>query len=533
MNLYDEAKALEELEYVMSSGSPESIARVAVANFLPLYHEHYGVLTSAIEALPSRLLERYPLLRLGHRMTPVLARTTRPFKPLIDPDEARAMKPDELDVYTLLQMIAFRVSGDVAAALIYARRLEDRIFDIRIESRERADGPLWYYHLQIGSTLLAAGDTTRALLAFGTSLQLGRLSNHSDAERLPLGRIALAHALRGSLDDAELALVELALLPPPTESHHAASRMTEGTAAALIGVERMADDVEQLLADLERYDSVQMTWPFALLARARSLLAEQRPGEALEAIRLARDAHPDQHGSVASDVIASTSIEALCALGDSATAWGIAESNPRTGVMTRFAVIRLALHDSRFDLATSEISRLSRDHTLSPMQRAKSILLTAWVEIAQGGEIDARSASQIFRLAVTGNIRRLLSTGPRQLLDQVRATLSDAELAEFDAATNDLPHVEIRVRPILTPSELRVLNVLPVLATTAAIARRFHVSPNTVKSQLKSLYRKLGCSTRDQAIRVASRHRLFAGARDDIGQLMLGPRNEPADVGAH
>ncbi|MEF3402393.1 helix-turn-helix transcriptional regulator [Agromyces sp. CCNWLW203] len=518
------------------------IARVAVANILPLYHEHYEVLASAVDGLPSKVLERFPILRFGHRMTPVLARTTRPFKPLIDPDSARTMSADELDVFTLMQMISFRFSGDVAAALVYARRLEDRILDIRVESRERADGQLWFYHYEIGSTLLASGDSARALLEFGTARQLGKLSNQRHAERLAIGRAALAHALRGSLDEADVALAEVAEQPPPTGSHRTASAMTEGVAAALIAVERMSDDVDQRLAELERYDSVLMTWPFALLARARSLLAAQRPGEALEAIRLANDAHPVQHGSVASDVIASTFIEALCALGDSTAAWDIATSNARTGNMTRFAVIRLALHDSRFDVAANEIRRLAGDRALSPSQRAKATLFWGWLEVAQGADLDQRTAEQIQRLAVTGNIRRLLATMPRQLIEHVRAHLSSTELAEFDSATHDLTTFDLKTRPILTPGELRVLNALPTHPTTAAIASAFHVSPNTIKSQLKALYRKLGCSTRDDAIRVASRHRLFIGENagvglgasgngDDFVRLALGSQNEKLDVG--
>lgn len=542
MNLTDDVRALEELERATATGNQETIAKVAVANILPLYHEHYGVLTSAVDGLPSKVLERFPILRFGHRMTAVLARTTRPFKPLIDPDAARTMSADELDVFTLMQMISFRFSGDVAAALIYARRLEDRILDIRVESRERADGQLWFYHYEIGSTLLASGDSARALLEFSTARQLGRLSNQRDAERLALGRAALAHALRGSLDEAEIALSEIAEHPPPTESHRSASMMTEGVAGALIAVERMSDDVDRQLAELEPYDSVLLTWPFALLARVRSFLAAQRPGEALEAIRLANDAHPVQHGSVASDIIASTFIEALCALGDSTAAWDVAMSHPKTGNMTRFAVIRLALHDSRFDVAATEIRRLAGDRALSPSQRAKATLFWGWLEIAQSGEIDQRTAKQIHRLAVTGNIRRLLATMPRQLIERVKANLSTTELSEFDTATNGLTPFDMKNRPILTPSELRVLNALPVHSTTAAIASAFHVSPNTIKSQLKALYRKLGCSTRDDAIRVARRHRLFVGENagvrdgddasgDDFVRLALGSQSESLDVG--
>nr|WP_241747846.1 helix-turn-helix transcriptional regulator [Microbacterium aquimaris] len=69
-------------------------------------------------------------------------------------------------------------------------------------------------------------------------------------------------------------------------------------------------------------------------------------------------------------------------------------------------------------------------------------------------------------------------------------------------------------RPELTAGELRVLNALAQHDTTAAIASTFHVSPNTVKSQLASVYRKLGCSKRDDAVRIAARLNLLAPPGD-------------------
>lgn len=176
MNLTDSARAIDALRSAVQSKNDERVAHAAMMNIWPLYSVHAAELVEAVEGLPSPVLERYPVLRILHRMTPVLARTSRPFKPLIYPDDARNMSPDELDIFTLVQMVAFRLSGDVAAAMIYARRLQDRIVEIRVESRERPDGPLWFYHQQIGSTLLAAGETAAALLEFTTARDLGRLS---------------------------------------------------------------------------------------------------------------------------------------------------------------------------------------------------------------------------------------------------------------------------------------------------------------------------------------------------------------------
>jgi DNA-binding CsgD family transcriptional regulator len=55
---------------------------------------------------------------------------------------------------------------------------------------------------------------------------------------------------------------------------------------------------------------------------------------------------------------------------------------------------------------------------------------------------------------------------------------------------------DLQARPSLTSGELRILNALPAQRSTANMASSFHVSPNTVKSQLRSIYRKLGVSSR-------------------------------------
>lgn len=509
LNLYDFARAEQELERAVASRNSDTIARAAMSSFWPLYCAHFEALRAAVSTLPVAMLQRYPALRVVHPLTPVLARTTRPFKPLVSPDEARMMSPDELDLVTVAQMVAFRFSGDVAAALIYAQRLEDRISQIRVESRERTDGPLWYYHYSIGSTRLAAGDSSRALLEFATARQLGALSNRPYAERLALERTALAHAVRGSLDSSTTALLEAAQLPAPSSAHHSASVATAHAAATLVDVERMVPGVEDMLARLAPYDSIELSWPFALLARTRWLLAQHRSSDALEAVLLARDSHPPQFGSFASDVIDAAHIESLWCVGDVATARRLADSHSTPGALTQFAVVRLALHESRVELAAQGIRRLEHGVALSPGHRNELGLLSAWLEMLRSDSIGTVTAQRVLRLALENDNRRMFASMPRQVIELVTARLSPDDAVAFGSALAGLAHGESERRPVLTQSETRVLNAILAHPTTAAIAASLHVSPNTVKSQLKSLYRKLECSTRDEAITIGARFRLL------------------------
>ena len=54
-----------------------------------------------------------------------------------------------------------------------------------------------------------------------------------------------------------------------------------------------------------------------------------------------------------------------------------------------------------------------------------------------------------------------------------------------------------------TASELSVLRLLPTDLTQRQIAHELFLSHNTVKTHSRSLYRKLGANTRDEAVRRA------------------------------
>jgi LuxR family maltose regulon positive regulatory protein len=59
-------------------------------------------------------------------------------------------------------------------------------------------------------------------------------------------------------------------------------------------------------------------------------------------------------------------------------------------------------------------------------------------------------------------------------------------------------------RPPLTPAELRLLPYLQTHLTVEHIAERLFLSSHTVRTQVKSIYRKLGVSSRDDAIQEAT-----------------------------
>jgi LuxR family maltose regulon positive regulatory protein len=52
----------------------------------------------------------------------------------------------------------------------------------------------------------------------------------------------------------------------------------------------------------------------------------------------------------------------------------------------------------------------------------------------------------------------------------------------------------------LTEREMAILALLPTTGSQRELARSLYVSPNTVKTHLRAIYRKLGAESRDEAV---------------------------------
>jgi DNA-binding CsgD family transcriptional regulator len=75
----------------------------------------------------------------------------------------------------------------------------------------------------------------------------------------------------------------------------------------------------------------------------------------------------------------------------------------------------------------------------------------------------------------------------------------------------------------LTQRELDVLTYLPTRLSTIEIATKLQISPNTVKTHLKSIYHKLDARSRNEAIIHAVQRRLISDTAAEV--LMLQGSN--------
>ncbi|HET8987849.1 MAG TPA: LuxR C-terminal-related transcriptional regulator, partial [Humibacillus sp.] len=114
-------------------------------------------------------------------------------------------------------------------------------------------------------------------------------------------------------------------------------------------------------------------------------------------------------------------------------------------------------------------------------------------------------APEIFELLVEGRGR----FGPEE--DYVKHVI---EAALTVSTLDDTMHRYAVSRgpaaaPVLTPRELSLLQDLPSMLTVPELARARAVSPNTVKTQLRSLFAKLGVGNRREAVAAGRREGLI------------------------
>ena len=106
------------------------------------------------------------------------------------------------------------------------------------------------------------------------------------------------------------------------------------------------------------------------------------------------------------------------------------------------------------------------------------------------------------------HVATLSPTDRVALVDLARRSGSASLHRYLDLPTTAAPDAG-RSSIVLTPRERVVLDALAIHGSTRAIAHALVVSPHTIKSQLNTIYRKLGVSSRHSALKVAREHRLI------------------------
>ena len=325
---------------------------------------------------------------------------------------------------------------------------------------------------------LGAGQLRRAARIARAALELER----THARSLPAGvvaRVVLAlvqHAW-GDLDAADAALASAMTLT--RRSGDIPGRALAAVAAASVALSESGDVADDALLHLRamrrRTPTTQLLGGRIVALEARLLAKTARLDEAAVAV-----ADP---GSDPDQVVAGARIQ--LALGEPVEALALLEQrqrgNPYAEIETRVteSIARRMTGDEAQAFATLELA-----------------LALAEPELVRRPFLDAGGA---VRELLGAHLRR--TNAHRWLAADLVALLDGRNTADGIAPAELLE--------ALSDRETEVLHYLPTIMSNADIAAELFVSVNTVKTHVKSIYRKLGATRRQDAVRRARQLRLL------------------------
>jgi LuxR family transcriptional regulator, maltose regulon positive regulatory protein len=209
-------------------------------------------------------------------------------------------------------------------------------------------------------------------------------------------------------------------------------------------------------------------------------------------------------------------LEALLrlSLGDLRSATGLASGLP--GTRRGLLLARVALAASDHHAAVEYLDALSPGDLTPRAALVRQVLLAA-AAIERGDPGAASIVGGVLQTARhEGFLNTVVTTAPqvrRYLVEHSADALPDPFLKRITGAALEVRTTQpersgrILTAP-LTDAELRVLKLLPTIGY-AQIAATLYISINTVKSHLRSIYQKLGASSRSEAIERAVELRLL------------------------
>lgn len=261
----------------------------------------------------------------------------------------------------------------------------------------------------------------------------------------------------------------------------------------------------------------------AALAEAAVALAEGRPEDGLSMLtRVAHSADVESMPPLMSAFLASDRATLLISRGEPQRALALLEGHSSDAHHTvcfdlRRSSAHLQLGDPGAVLAaTAECLRLGAGHNLRTLAAVLLRRAIAFHRLGNTATADAAFTDAFGLIRASGAVSPLLTLPKEEM--QVLGTRLRADRPDLAADIDQVcsrgralptPKPPPFVVPTLTARESLIARRLRSTETLAEIGRSLYVSTNTVKTQTSSLYRKLGVSSRAQAVEVLDRAGFF------------------------
>lgn len=422
--------------------------------------------------------------------------------------EELGRSPDVRDALPtgLVVMMALRRRGLHREALEYSNRLEILGRAARIARTTESLWQLPPMYTQTGTTRMLAGNFSGAIGDLQTGYHTAHESPLAIVAADAAGRAALVWAFLGESNRATMWLARHDTAPDPQDWFVPVVRSPGHAARALVAIDQLLPDAARDALDrIQEGRNLDESWPFLAYVRAQYALVWGDPIGVLNELDDARVRHESWigDGGIAAPMLASAEANLLTALGWGNQARAIIDGHHSSHPLMQVSGARLALLTGHPQdaLVTGSSTTWTRN---APARFQREMLLLHALANLRIGDIDAAAVllRRAVRRARSGHALRAFATVPTQefavLADRVPESLA---LIQHRLVCNTSPIYPATITVVtLTERETLVLREVARGQTMPQIAETLYVSYNTVKSQMRTLYQKLGAGSRPEAI---------------------------------
>lgn len=518
----------EALSHAIKSDDLDLASEVVMQSWGELLRLHQGMVIDVFAPMSLRRLASQPILAMLLALTYNATgfHRVRAFELFtLASASARRYKgsktPEQRLVLTLIESTAYRLLGRGNLALAAADRAKTVFEGLSIEARESLGPSLAPLLCQTGITFFYGGRFGDALALFEAAASLPP-APYRRGEFHALCLIAGLYAVNGQMVDAAATVARIREYEWPEDLLRDYRSSLLHLAEAYLALERFDfDAARKHVAVLDAHRATIEHWPFLAQVDALSRLAEGQFHEAQAAL----EAEVAKH-DLGSDRRARELLNPIRALSNLATgkvneAERLCKAHPHQLVVSR---AQLELLRGQADRAMGVLQQAPSLADQPVRLRCELLLLRAAAAARLGHTASVYAAAdEVSALMNLHQLRMPLLALSRADVNAIRAVLEvrgPSAASDLLDGADELPYFLPYGSPEvgLTKRERVVLNALVATANAEEIAAQLFVSRNTVKSQLRSIYRKLGVSSREEALATANTLHLISEDRPAKGR---------------
>ena len=510
-------RAAAALDYAVEAQNWALTAGIIDRHWAAMLAGDAHTLQTALANIPDEAASQYPAVLAGRVMLgtnpavdndryPPLPQSPREVSALAATDTAK----DALDI-GCVRSIMLRNAGEYDKSVALTRRLSHLARSALEHDPDTVTAQLplmrvhWARNHQLRGALIESTIEARAAYHGGLTQNVEFLA------RAAAGTIALNRAIVGEPLHA-LHWSDLERKHAHRDCRHEPLVRTAGLVArTLIALDTLADDdAHRALDELSHPSEADELWAFVIYAHSRYALARADTTETSAALSLLRrtlstHTHHNTTTSMSLPLMQAIEIDLLLALGEANAAAAAAEdiTDPAANPWTLTSVARLHQRIGRNETALALCHQYDYSAESNPRLQMESLLVQAVAHTElRHPHLAAQAWSRACSIADQTGLLSAFSTISTTDIDTLEETAATASRALAQFRTTPLPESFPRNVHIvaLTEREHTVLTLLAHGMAPAAIADTLFVSVNTVKTQLRTLYRKLDAHNRNDTI---------------------------------